>query len=275
MGQGLALALGQAGHRVALVSRSSHPVVAPLRLHEGSRVAAIRDSGGVLLAVPDGAITPLSAELAAEGGVESRHVVLHVSGLLDREALAPLTATGAARGSFHPLQTVSDPATAAERFAGAYAGIEGDDRALSAADALARSLRMMPVRLPSGAKPAYHAGATFAANYTTALVAVAERLALAAGVPSEVARQLYLPLFRGAAANLEAGPVAALTGPVRRGDVETVRAHLAALGPEERALYRLLAREALRLAREAGLDPARADRMAAALGETFSPAHPY
>lgn len=275
MGQGLAVALGGAGHPIALISRSIHPVIPPLRLFDGPRDRALRDASAVLLAVPDRAITPLAEELAAEGSIGSRHTVLHLSGLLDREALHPLAGTGAALGSLHPLQSVSDPATASERFAGAYAGVEGDDRALSVAEALAASLRMTPVRIPRGAKAAYHAGATFAANYTTALVAVAERLALAAGIPAEVARRLYLPLIRGAAANLEAGPAAALTGPVRRGDVETVVAHLAALGPEDRTLYLLLGREALRLAREAGLPPETAARMAAALNETFDPTHPY
>lgn len=275
MGQGLALALGRAGHAVTLISRSSHPVIPPLRRHEGPRAEALRTANVVLLAVPDRAISPLAGELAAEGAIGRGHAVLHLSGLRDREALVALAATGAALGSLHPLQTLSDPATAPERFAGAFAGVEGDSRAISIAETLARSLGMTPVHIPSGAKPAYHAGATFAANYTTALVAVAERLALAAGIPPAVARRLYLPLFRGAAANLEAGPVAALTGPVRRGDVETVRAHLAALGAGERELYILLAREALKLAREAGLDPAAAARMAEALGETFSPASPY
>jgi predicted short-subunit dehydrogenase-like oxidoreductase (DUF2520 family) len=263
MGQGLALALGEAGRQVALVSRSSHAVIPPLQLHSGPREAALRDASVVVLAVPDGAITSLAAELAAEGGITPHHVVLHLSGLRDREALSPLAPSGAALGSLHPLQTVSDPATAAARFA----GVEGDDRALSAAEALARSLGMVPVRIPPGAKPAYHAGAAFAANYTTALVAVAERLALAAGITPDVARRLYLPLIRGAAANLEAGPAAALTGPVRRGDVETVAAHLAALGPEDRKLYLLLGREALRLAREAGLPSEAAARMARVLGE--------
>ncbi len=267
MGQGLALALVEAGHRITLVSRSSHPVIPPLRLYGGPRETAFQDASVVVLAVPDGVITSLAAELAAEGGIAPHHVVLHLSGLRDREALGPLAASGAALGSLHPLQTVSDPGTAAARFAGAYAGVEGDDRALLAAEGLAASLGMVPVRISAGAKPAYHAGAAFAANYTTALVAVAERLALAAGITPDVARRLYLPLIRGAAANLEAGPAAALTGPVRRGDVETVEAHLAALGPEDRKLYLLLAREALRLAREAGLSPEAADRMARVLSE--------
>jgi predicted short-subunit dehydrogenase-like oxidoreductase (DUF2520 family) len=275
MGQGLGLALREAGHRVILISRSSHPVAPPLRLHEGPRAVALRDADVVVLAVPDGAIGSLAGELAAEGAVQRRHAVLHLSGLRDRRALAPLDGTGAALGSLHPLQTVSDPATAAARFAGAYAGVEGDERALAAAEALAASLHMTPVRIPAEAKAAYHAGAAFAANYTTALVAVAERLAVDAGIHPDVARRLYLPLIRGAAANLEAGPAAALTGPVRRGDVETVMAHLAALGPADRELYLLLAREALRLAREAGLAEDAAARMADALDETFRPSDPY
>jgi predicted short-subunit dehydrogenase-like oxidoreductase (DUF2520 family) len=261
MGQGLGLALHRAGHEVVLVSRTQHPVAAPLRVHPGGRGAAVRDAEVVLLAVPDDAITAVADELAAEAAVSARHVVLHLSGLLDRHALDTLAATGAALGSFHPLQTVSDPVTAPERLRGAFAGIEGGARALAAARALAESIDMTAVELAPSAKPAYHAGAAMAANFTTVLAAVAERLAVSAGVPPEVAVRLYLPLIRGAAANLEAGPAAALTGPVRRGDAETVAAHLRAMAPAERAVYRLLSREALDLARSAGLSEERARRV--------------
>lgn len=266
MGQGLGLALQQAGHQVLLVSRTAHPVVAPLRLHAGDRPDALRSAKIMLLAVPDGAITPVAAELASENGIGPHHAVLHLSGLLDRHALDPLAGSGAALGSFHPLQTVSDPATAPARLRGAYAGIEGDDRALGAARELAEALGMTAVRLAPSAKPAYHAGAAMAANYTTVLAAVAERLATSAGVAPEVARRLYLPLIQGAVANLDAGPEAALTGPVRRGDAETVAAHLRALAPGDRALYLLLAREALRLARSAGLSEEAAQRVERVLG---------
>lgn len=265
MGQGLALALQRSGWPVLLVSRTVHPVAAPLRLHPGGRAAAVRESSAVLLAVPDRAVAEVAAELAAEAAVEARHVVLHLSGLLDRGALAPLASTGAGLGSFHPLQTVSEPATAADQLRGAYAGIEGDDRALAAAGELATSIGMIAVPIPPHAKAAYHAGATFAANYTTVLAAVAERLAASAGVASDVAGRLYLPLIRGAAANLDSGPAAALTGPIRRGDAETVAAHLRALPPGDRELYLLLAREALRLAREAGLPVEAGDRVARVL----------
>ena len=158
-------------------------------------------------------------------------------------------------------------ATAAQRLSGAYAGIEGDDRAAAAGERLAAALGMHPVRVPAMGKPAYHAGAVFAANFTTVLAEVAEGLARSAGIPAEVARRLYLPLFRGAVANLEDGAAAALTGPVRRGDIRTIEAHLAVLGPDEGRLYRLLASRALSLAREAGLPPEAAARVGEALRE--------
>ncbi|MBA3522030.1 MAG: DUF2520 domain-containing protein [Gemmatimonadales bacterium] len=265
MGQGLALALLAGGYRVTLASRRVHPVIAPLTLHTGSLASAAAGSDWVILAVPDEAISRVAGELAAGGTVTAGHVVLHLSGLLDRSALLPLAPSGAGLGSFHPLQTIADPVTAAERLAGAFVGIEGDERALARGELLADTLRMTPVRVGSAAKAAYHAGAAMAANYTVALAGVAERLAREAGIPAAAAARIFLPLVRGAVANLELGPAAALTGPVRRGDSRTVEAHLEALGPHDRVLYRGLGLEALRLAREAGLDEEAAARVEAVL----------
>ncbi|HYC33506.1 MAG TPA: Rossmann-like and DUF2520 domain-containing protein, partial [Gemmatimonadales bacterium] len=263
MGQGIGLALARAGVPVFLVSRRAHAVTPPLVLHPEGRVDALGRASLVCLAVPDDGITPLAAELGDERAVGPHSVVLHLSGLLDRAALTPLAASGAGLGSFHPLQTIADPAAGPDRLAGAYAGIEGDGRALAAAEALAAALGMHTVRLDGAAKAVYHAGAVMAANYTVALAGVAERLAGSAGVPAQAAARIYLPLVRGAAANLELGPAVALTGPVRRGDAQTVAAHLAALDPADRVLYRRLGLEALRLAREAGLEPALAARVEA------------
>jgi predicted short-subunit dehydrogenase-like oxidoreductase (DUF2520 family) len=266
MGQGLGLALKRRGYKVALVARTPRDITPPLMLHQGSRAEATSGAELVLIATPDDAIGSVAAELAAEGAITRDQVVLHLSGLLDRNALLPLEETGAACGSFHPLQSVAEPATAAERLKGAYVGIEGDDRALVAAERLANTLRMIPVRIPASAKPAYHAGAAFVANYTVALVGVAERLARAAGVPPDIAARIYLPLLGGAVANLNAlGPAASLTGAVRRGDEQTIRAHLKALNAEDRTLYRTVSRAAITLAREAGLSEGAAQRVDEAL----------
>jgi predicted short-subunit dehydrogenase-like oxidoreductase (DUF2520 family) len=262
MGQGLGLALKRRGYKIVLVARTAREVVPPLALHAGSRSEATAGAELVLIATPDDAVGTVARELAQEDAIAREQVVLHLSGLLDRSVLLPLEETAAGLGSFHPLQSVAEPGTAAERLKGAYVGIEGDDRALTAAERLANTLRMIPVRIPAEAKPAYHAGAAFVANYTVALVGVAERLARSAGVPADIAARIYLPLLGGAVANLNAlGPAAALTGAVRRGDEETVKAHLQALGPEERKLYRTVGRAAVILAREAGLGESAVQRV--------------
>lgn len=262
MGQGLGLALKRRGYKILMVARTPRDVTPPLMLHQGSRAEATAGAELVLIATPDDAIGLVAAELAAEGAISRDQVVLHLSGLLDRNALLPLEESGAACGSFHPLQSVAEAGTAAERLKGAYVGIEGDDRALVAAERLANTLRMIPVRIPAAAKPAYHAGAAFVANYTVALVGVAERIARAAGVPADIAARIYLPLLGGAVANLNAlGPAASLTGAVRRGDEQTIRAHLKALSAEDRTLYRTVSRAAITLAREAGLSESAAKRV--------------
>ena len=242
MGRGLELALRSAGAEVTLLSRSRQP--------EDTHRAAL-----LLIATPDDAIVELAAELARERAVSEHQVVLHLSGLLDRRALAALASTGAGLGSFHPLQAIADPASAPARLVGSFAGLEGDERALEVGERLALALGMRTVRLAAGAKPAYHAGAVIASNYAVVLADMAQRLAREAGVGVAEAREMYLPLMRGTVTNLGLGPSAALTGPIRRGDVATVRSHLAVLGPEDRALYCGLGLAALRLAREAGLAP--------------------
>jgi predicted short-subunit dehydrogenase-like oxidoreductase (DUF2520 family) len=254
MGRGIAAAMEGGGHAVRLLGRDRRP-------------DATRGVEVVLLAVPDDAVEPVAAELARARAIEAEQVVLHLSGLLDRAALHPLKSTGAGLGSFHPLQTVADPVTAPELLRGAYAGLEGDERALAAGERLAAWLAMRPVRLAPGGTPAYHAGAVIASNYTVALAAVAERLARRAGVSPADARALYLPLMRGTLANLELGPVAGLTGPIRRGDEATVRRHLAALAPGERRLYCELGLVTLALAREAGLPEPQASAIERALVE--------
>ena len=248
-GLGLALALHHAGHTVRLHARWGKAVPPPLVLSWGGPPPWLGEVEIVLLAVRDDAIAAAAAELAATGGVEARHVVVHLSGMLDDAPLAALRASGAALGCFHPLQAIARPEDAAERLRGALAVLTGDPRAVAAGERLATSLGMRPVRLPSGAKPRYHAAAAMASNYLVVLAAAAERLMGEAGLDPAVARDGVAALMAGTLANARADGAAALTGPIVRGDVATVRAHLAVLPPELQDLYRALGRAALTHAR--------------------------
>jgi predicted short-subunit dehydrogenase-like oxidoreductase (DUF2520 family) len=106
----------------------------------------------------------------------------------------------------------------------------------------------------------------FASNYFVVVEAVAQRLLRHAGLADAEAWEALRPLVRGTLENIERdGPPAALTGPVLRGDVDTIARHLAALTADDAILYRALGRAALELAQKRGMDDATAERVAAAL----------
>jgi len=209
----------------------------------------------VLLAVPDEVLAELSMALATHGDASPGCAAFHLSGALGTDPLAPLVEKGYMVGTLHPLQSLADPILGAQQLAEVYFAVSGEPGAISTArrllDPLGASIIMVPVAL----RPLYHAAAVFASNYLAGLVGAAGRLMVQAGVPEDEALQAILPLARGSLENLgRLGPVGALTGPVSRGDVETVHLHLRALEPRERALYASLGLEVLKLAEEGGLD---------------------
>lgn len=255
LGLSLALALARAGHVVRVHGRRPKPVPPPLTLTTGALPAWLREMDLLLVAVPDDAISEVATALAAQRRTKAGQVVLHLSGALDKGALQPLAASGAVLGSLHPLQTLSDPALAPQLLKGAVATVEGEPRAVEVASGLARDVGLVAVPIPGDQKPGYHAAAVFASNFLVALAGVAQRLFVSAGLPEAVARTALTALMAGALENLRtAGPAGALTGPVARGDVDTIRAHLHALQAADAELYRALSRAALDLA---SLDPDR------------------
>lgn len=265
MGQGLGKALAGAGYAVTLVGRRERKVPSELSLYVGPWPQVTRSCSILLLATPDDVVEAVAQRLADENGVAADQVVMHLSGLLDHTALDALLTSRAGLGSFHPLKSVAEPdAVGAGTFARAAVGIEGDDRAVAAAEAMAHRLEMLPIRLPPGSKPAYHAAAVLVSNYMVTLVHMAERIVHQAGLQNE--RGMFQRLLEGTVANVAAmTPREALTGPIRRGDAHTVEAHLAALSPTDRDVYRALGLEALNIAEADGLSPEVVGRIRAVL----------
>lgn len=227
----------------------------------------------VLVAVRD---EQLDAALAELGGVELAPgaVVLHANGGLDpQNALEPLRAAGHPAGTFHPLVPLAEPTRARAILNGAWVGIEGDPEAVRVATFLADRIGAHVIAIPPAARGAYHAAAVMASNFPTVLAALAVQLLERSGVGPYAARDVVRHLIAGAASNIEtAEPGEALTGPVSRGDADTVARHIEALRDDAPALavYAAVSRAALSLAADQGTDPARLRRVAAALDVSAS-----
>ena len=253
-GRGLALAFQGAGVPVVgLHGRRPAPEwVTPITA--GRIPDAMRSADVVLIAVRDAQLDEAIRELL-DAGPASSAVVLQASGGTEPGAYRIARAQGIPCGTFHPLLPLADPDRTPERVRGAYIGIDGDPRARQAAKRLATEIGGRTLDIPPGQRALYHAGAVIASNFVGVLLELAAETMRVAGVSPDAARGATRALLLAAADNLRNADAAdALTGPVARGDVHTVRAHLEALAPypEIDTVYRALTRRAVALARERG-----------------------
>jgi predicted short-subunit dehydrogenase-like oxidoreductase (DUF2520 family) len=184
----------------------------------------------IVLCVPDAEI-----RAAAQVVAGAAHFVGHTSGVTPLAALEP----AGGRFALHPLQTFSDGSGG---FEGAGCAIAGSTQeALGVAESLAQALGMRAFEIDDEQRGAYHAAASIASNFLVTLEGAAERVAGGAGLAPDEARALLAPLVRRTVENwVAAGPERALTGPVARGDEDTVAAQRQAVvesAPELLALF--------------------------------------
>lgn len=226
-------------------------------------------TGPVLLfAVPDDALPDTvrawARVVTEDGGGGGPDVVLHTSGARDAAILGPLVSGGAAAAAWHPLVALAEPARNA--FRDVSIGLEGDEEAVRFGERLAERIGGRPIRLEAGGRAAYHAAAVFASNYLVSCLGVAVDL-LREASDGAVGESDLVPLARSAVANVgRYGLERGATGPLSRGDLGTIDAHLAALDPPRAALYRALGRELLRIVRDR-LDPEAAADLGIRLSE--------
>jgi predicted short-subunit dehydrogenase-like oxidoreductase (DUF2520 family) len=254
LARALAVSLRAAGYRIDLIisRRRAASLQRARRLARAvgaSAVAASRtqiQAELVWFCVPDGAIATAAQSLLGAADWKGK-VALHSSGASTSDELGVLQARGAAVGSAHPLMTFvrgSIPHLVEVPFA-----IEGDRKAARAARAMVDDLRGRAFTIRKQDKEAYHAWGMFVSPLLTALLAASEDVAAAAGVSGKAARQRVLPILKQTLANYaRLGAAGSFSGPIARGDVDTVRKHLNALRgiPAARDVYITLARAALR-----------------------------
>ena len=279
VGTALGILAARAGITVAAVGGRDADKAqrAAARIGLEVRPMSIRDAAGaadlVFLTVSDDAIETVCDDLAQAGAFRTAAVVAHCSGALGSDALAAARGCGCRVGSMHPLQTFPTPEAVLERLVGAFCFCEGDPEAVRALMAYADAVGANPAELSSDGKALYHAAAVTAGNYVTTLLDAAIALCEQAGIDPRVAQQAMAVLAATTAMNATDMDLArSLTGPVARGDVGTIRRHLAAMAAcddDLRALYRVAALRTVDLAvRKGSIDEPTAQALREALSET-------
>jgi len=267
-GRALAAAFRAAGLSYALVDRAQVVEQHGLPVF-ASRADAVRHSPAILVAVRDGQLDVALDELRLRDGLQPGSVVLQVSGSAEPAARERIAAFGGHYGTFHPLLPLIDPSLASFRLQGSVIGIEGDAQAHEVASSLAVRLGATTIDIPRDERAAYDAAAVIASNFPVTLAALAEGLLSRIGVDAVAAHRAVRALMAASVENLAAMPRAldALTGPIARGDVATVRAHTTALHGTRpyHDVYEVVSRATLALMRERGDDPVAVQALETAL----------
>jgi predicted short-subunit dehydrogenase-like oxidoreductase (DUF2520 family) len=264
VGSSLARALHRAGHQlIALVDSKPH-LTQKIATDLGIR-DYIFDLGKLsgeldclIIAVPDDQIPKVDRDFARIAGYQTRIAIcVHTSGALSGAILENLSAQKFAVGSIHPLQTFSraEKNTSLEKI---YFAIEAPEKQLELLESLVRSLKGIPLQITGEAKVYYHAAAVFASNFMPVIVRSVLAAVQEAGISPSEGRNIFASLMQKSLDNcLKFGELKALTGPVARGDVNTIKLHLDALVKVDwnlANLYRRLSLEALSLTAENGLE---------------------
>jgi predicted short-subunit dehydrogenase-like oxidoreductase (DUF2520 family) len=252
LGSALAVSLHAAGFVVSeILSREgkfSRKRARALAHKVGARPATVDSPATadlVWLCVPDRDISSCARALGQVGSWQKK-IAVHSSGALSSDEIAILRERGASIASAHPLMTFVQgvrPSLIGVSFA-----VEGDASALRIVRKVIADLGAQSFPIRKRDKAAYHAWGTFASPLLTALLAISERVAQTAGVRAQEARRRMLPIIRQTVENYaQQGPARGFSGPIIRGDAETVARHLEVMRkmPEAREVYRTLALAAL------------------------------
>ena len=248
LGGSLAKAFHHQGHQLVGLYNRSIPQAAELASELGTVHTSSKPDNTlyqatlIVITVSDDQIEQVAQQLAEQGWGLASKTVIHCSGVHTSELLDPLARQGANVASFHPLQSfgkVSDP----QVFEDCYFSVEGDAEAKQLMRRLGSQLGANVIEIDRQTKAHLHAAAAMASNYLVALLHTASEVATDGSLEQPQVIEMLMPLIRQTLTNIEEyGPVSALSGPIDRGDVETVVKHLALMEgrPQAQTLYRIL-----------------------------------
>jgi predicted short-subunit dehydrogenase-like oxidoreductase (DUF2520 family) len=253
LAQALGPALKSAGYGIDFVAAretaSSRRRAAMLAGFLEARTQSLSDAGPnsdiMWICHTDDALAETAKRLARKPGWAGK-IVFHSSGALTSDVLAPLKRKGANTASLHPMMTFVPGAT--PRMDEVPFAIEGDNRAVAAARRIVRDLGAEIFPIKKAAKPLYHALGSFSSPLLVATLVTAERVGRGAGLSASQTRRVMAPILRQTLKNYqEKGAAAAFSGPIKRGDINTVLRHLKELKrvPGASEVYRALVKSAL------------------------------
>lgn len=277
VGSSVGYLLAKAGYRVVAIAARTAASSEKAGAFIGSgtpmtdAVGAAAKAELVFITTPDSVIREVCEKIAAAGALKPGAVVMHMSGAHSLELLDTASAAGAGRAVIHPLQSLASREQGVKNLPGSYFRIEADPEAIETAKAVVKALGGIELIMPKwstgkDSTALYHAGAVAVSNYFVALVDYGLKFYQSLGADKKEALQAVLPLIHGTLRNIEAlGTPDALTGPIMRGDVQTVQDHLEAMQkrtPELIGLYKALARQTVAVAREKGsIDQQKAEEL--------------
>ncbi|WP_421774691.1 Rossmann-like and DUF2520 domain-containing protein [Gracilimonas sp.] len=199
------------------------------------------------LTVSDDAIESVATQLSERYTDLNDRSVVHCSGVHASEVLSPISKAGASIASFHPMKAIT-PKTSS--FENTWFDVEGDEAAIRRMEELADRLKAHMFKVEPKAKPLLHASAVVASNYLVVLAELVSKISALGDVPEETALKAITPLMENTLRNVkELGVTEALTGPIARGDLKTVKQHMESLknAPELLSLYKTLGIEAVKI----------------------------
>ena len=254
LGSALAETLASAGYDVRFIAvrKKSSATQATKALARRVKARLVElgkhplDTDVVWITVPDDAIAGVARNLARSQEWKGK-IALHSSGALTSDELAPLREMGARVASAHPMMTFVRGA--APQTAGVAFAVEGDAAAIAVARSIVEQLGGEAFSIKKQNKVLYHVFGSFASPLVIALMASLEEVALAAGIRRRDIKPIMVPLLWQTLHNyLKRDAASAFSGPLVRGDVATVRKHLAELKklPQAREVYVALARAAMK-----------------------------
>jgi len=216
----------------------------------------VKDADILFITTPDAEIKSVVKKLCSKGAIKKKQLVIHTSGLLEAKVLDCVKKLGALSLSIHPCFSFADRSYKVDEVKGVFFALEGTKETVKMGKTIVHKLGGKPFVIEKGKKPLYHLALVFASNFFVGIEDMAIELLLECGIGKKDAIELIKPLIDVTEKNIwKNGALKALTGPVKRGDMETLKKHLILLVKQKRSfdkIYKEVSKHLLRMIEKNG-----------------------